>query len=123
MPMEYPGEGGFADIKTRVFKRTGQVTLDANGEATISFDPPVILGRDPYVNLTARISSGQNPVETNLIDGTFTTNGDGNYTGVSIQGARLRPLPNPLTLLSQLLGFQVWQKTDASGVKVDWMVF
>lgn len=121
--MDYVGEGGLNDIRSRIFKRTGQVSLNSSGEAVIDFGSPIILARQPYVNLTAEIGASEAPVIVNIIDGTFTTNGDGNYTGVTIKGARMRGLPNPLTLLSALVGFETWTGSAASGTKVDWMAF
>lgn len=120
--MEYLGEGGLNDIRSRIFKRAGQVTLDSNGEAVIAFGNTVILDREPYVNLTARIGAGEMPVIANIIDGTFTTDANG-YTGVTIRGARLRELPATIPLVSALAQFRVWDESDASGVKIDWMVF
>ena len=124
--MEYVGEGGIADIRNRLFKRRGRVTLGANGSTVIPFDPAIILPREPYVSLTARIGAGGKPVAVNVVDGTFTTDGTGAYTGVTIQGARTQDLPGGLTALNitvSLSGRKVTETGSLSGVNVDWMAF
>ncbi|MAO03572.1 MAG: hypothetical protein CL804_03455 [Citromicrobium sp.] len=44
---EYLGEGRFADIRNKVRKRAGRVTLASDGVATITFEPPIIMSERP----------------------------------------------------------------------------
>lgn len=121
--MEYVGEGGLNDIRNRIYKRRGQAVLNSTGQATISFSPPIIMDREPYLQLTPRIASGANPVIANIVDGTFTQSG-GAYTGVTIQGQRAQDLPGGLTAINivvSLNGRKVVEKDSLNGVKVDWL--
>lgn len=138
MLAEYTGEGGLPDIRSRLPKRRGQVAFNASGMATITFDPPISLAREPFVQLTPRvIPSTAEMVIANLVDGSFTTNAAGMYTSVQIKGGRLRaslPTINPLgavTLLTQvvtgvnvivtaLTGLTLVNSTTINGTKVDW---
>lgn len=134
--MEYVGENGIQDLRQRVFKRRGQVVLDAQGQAVLAFDPPIILDREPFVQLTPRILSGSGKVACNVLLDTFTTNESGAYTGVTIEGARLADklptlqpvsgalLTNAITAINNIVtalsGFKPLDDGAANGVAVDW---
>ena len=136
MAMEYAGEGGIPDIRARLPKRRGQVTFNTSGTATIVFDPPISLNREPFVQLTPRIAPmSAEMVIANLVDGSFTTNAQGLYTGVQIKGGRLRATLPTLGVVSGLLtavitgvnaivtalsGLSLVNSTTINGVKVDW---
>ncbi|KQM88665.1 hypothetical protein ASE67_02680 [Sphingomonas sp. Leaf23] len=138
MAMEYTGEGSIPDIRARLPKRRGQVTFGTNGTATIEFNPPISLTREPFVQLTPRIAPlSAEMVIANLVDGSFTTNAQGMYTSVQIKGGRLRANLPTLTVLSlgalltsvvtgvnaivtALTGLTLVNSTTISGVKVDW---
>lgn len=140
--MPYNGEDGINDLRARVPKRRGQVSLGAAGTATITFTPPIEMtwapSREPFMQLTPRIGSSDNPVICNVVDGTFTTNAQGAFTGVTIKGGRmaaalptLTPLSGALTLITQVItgvnaivtaltGFKLIDPALVSGVKIDW---
>lgn len=140
--MPYNGEDGINDLRARVPKRRGQVALGAAGTATITFNPPIEMtwapSREPFMQLTPRIGSSDNPVICNVVDGTFTTNAQGAFTGVTIKGGRMAAALPTLTLLSgaltlitqvvtgvnaivtALTGFKLIDPTLVSGVKIDW---
>lgn len=123
---EYVGEGGLNDIRDRIFKRRGSVTLNSTGDATIVFDPPIIMDRAPYVELQPWIALGANPVVANPVVGTLTTNASGAYTGVSIKGARTQDLPTGLTSVNvsaSLAGRKVTENATVNGVRVDWLAY
>lgn len=118
--MTYIGEGGLQDIRRRIYRERGTVTLDANGKATIALSNPVPSGTEFFVHLTPWVSPNAEKVVANVTG--WTTSG-GNLTGFTIEGDRLRSLPNPLLLLSSLVGFRPWSNTDAAGARVDWMIY
>lgn len=136
--MEYEGEGGIQDIRNRIYKRRGQVTLNAQGTATIAFDPPIILERQPFILLEAATATNTDLAIANRVPGTFTTNASGAYTGVTIRGARVVGKLPTLTAVSGILtsvitgvnaivsalsGFTLVRTDQATGVAVDWMAF
>jgi len=118
--MAYVGEGGIQDIRTRIYRERGTTTLNGSGAATVTLDNPVPSGSTYFVHLTPWITAGDNPVLANVTG--WTTSG-GNITGFTIDGVRFRALPSPLTLLTQLLGFKTWALADATGARVDWMMY
>ena len=140
--MPYNGEDGINDLRARAPKRRGQVTLNAAGTATIEFNPPIentwAPSRQPFMQLTPRVGANDAPVICNLVDGSFTTNAQGAFTGVTIKGGRmavalptLTPLSGALTLITQvvtgvnaivtaLTGFKLIDPALVSGVKIDW---
>ena len=122
---DYIGQGGFADLRRHVFKRSGTVTLDAQGAASITFDPPLLLDREPHMQLQPWVEPGGNPVFTNVVTGSLTQTG-GRYTGVSISGARAQDLPGGLTAVNVAVSLNNRKVTEAGtleGVRVDWIVF
>lgn len=118
--MAYLGEGGIQDIRNRIFRERGTVTLDSNGNATVTFSNPVPSSSVQYVTLQPWITAGSAPIVANVTG--WTTSGS-NTTGFTIEASRLRSLPNPLTLLTQLIGFNIFTGTGASGARVDWMFY
>lgn len=138
MALEYIGEGGISDIRERIFKRRGQATLDGGGMATISFVPPIQLPRQPYIQVTPRIAANAETVICNVVEGTFTTDAQGSYTGVTIKGGRIRgnmPTITPLgvftlvgslvtalnNIFASLSGLAIVNSGSVNGVKVDWL--
>lgn len=113
VPSEVPGGA----------RRFGQVVLDSNGDATVTFSPPLTLGRAPFIVLTPMSDSANNPVVVNVNDGSFVTNADGDYESFVIRGGRLRNLPSVLALLSDLAGYLICVPSDAAGTKVSWLAF
>ena len=118
--MSYLGEGGLRDIRKRVYRERGSVTLGSDGRGAVTFLNPIAATEDSHIQLTAWVTSGEDPVVVNPLS--WVESG-GLRTGVLVEAARLRELPLVLTLLSALIGFRVWQNTTASGVKVDWMLY
>ena len=116
--MTYTGEGGIPDIRARLPREYGTATLDAFGNATITFANPAPATGRRFMQLTPWVAAGADPIIANPVS--WLTSG-GEYTGVVIVGQRLRALPNPLPLLSALVGFRVW--SNAAGAKVDWQLF
>lgn len=138
----YNGEDGLNDLKSRAPKRRGQSSLGAAGTATITFNPPIDMtnqaNREPFMQLTPRVATGDNVVICNVVDGSFTTSSAGIYTGVTIKGGRmtatlpvLTPLSGALTLVTQvvagvnaivaaLTGLKLYDPAAVSGVKIDW---
>lgn len=128
MGWEYPGEGGAADTKARIFKRGGQVVLDSDGVSDVVFDPPIMLEREPYLVLTPRVtSSSAGLLAANVVDGSFTMNPEGRYTGCQITAARItKALPEGMLSIDvhiKLSGKKVQDKNDVTGEKVDWLAF
>lgn len=118
--MAYQGEGGIADIRRRIYRERGTVTLNANGQATVTLANAVPSASTYFIHLTPWISPGTEPVIANVSG--WTTSGS-NTTGFTIEASRMRGLPNPLALLSELVGFRPWLGTNANGVRVDWMIY
>ena len=134
--MEYVGEGGLQDIRARIFKRRGQVALNASGLATITFDPPIQLPREPFMQLTPRVTpSSAEKVIVNLVDGSFVTDGSGAYVSVQITGGRIRaslPVMGAVSglltavitgvnaIITALRGLVLVNPANVSGTKVDW---
>ena len=116
----YLGEGGIPDIRNRIYRERGTATLNASGEATVSFANVYPNSGDWFLLLTPWIATGQDPVIANPTQWNMIGS---DYAGFDMKGARLRALPSPLTLISQLVGFRPWSDSAASGVKVDWMLY
>lgn len=138
----YTGEDSLNDLKARSPKRRGQASLGAAGSVTLTFNPPIDMtgqaNREPFMQLTPRVATGDNVVICNVVDGSFTTSSAGIYTGVTIKGGRmtaalpvLTPLSGALTLVTQvvtgvnaivaaLTGLKLYDPSAVSGVKVDW---
>lgn len=125
---EYVGEGGLPDIRNRTLKRGGRVTLDADGVASVVFDPPIIMGRKPYVVLTPHVQTNSSGlIAANVVTGSYTQDAEGRYTGCSIAAARItKSLPTGLTALNiavTLNGQKLTDKNDVTGEVVDWLAF
>lgn len=133
--MDYLGEGGLPDIRDRLPKRRGSVTLDASGNGTIQFLPPILLARDPFIQLTPSINSGEDPVIANRIRGSFVKNSAGAYVSVQIKGGRMRGnLPQIFAvsglltavitgvnnIVTALTGLTLINYGTATGVVIDW---
>lgn len=116
--MTYTGEGGIPDIRNRLPREYGTVILDGSGNATIMFANPAAINPRRFVQLTPWAGPGSAPIVANPV--AWVTSGS-DYTGVTIKGHLLRPLPSVLVLLSALIGYQVW--TNAAGAKVDWQIY
>lgn len=136
--MEYISEGGIQDIRNRVYKRRGVVTLNAQGTATIAFDPPIISSREPFIQVTPATATNTDIAIVNMVPSTFTTNASGAYTGVTIRGARVvgkLPTINAVSgllgavitgvnnIVTALSGFQLIRTDQATGVAVYWMAY
>lgn len=106
------------ETAARTYSEKGTATLGGDGTASITFDTPVT--GMPSILLTPWVSAGTSPV---MVNPTSFVEAGGVTTGVIIQGARLRPLPDPILLLSDLEGFEAWEFAGASGVQVDWMLY
>lgn len=124
---EYPGEGGLQDIRSRTLKRSGRVTLDSDGVATIAFTPPIIMDRQPYVVLTPHITAQSSGIiAANVVAGSYTQDGDGRYTGCSIAAAELKaklPVLTSLNIVVELNNAQLLNRNGVDGEEVDWMAF
>jgi len=118
--MAYLGEGGIQDMRRRIYRERGSVTLDGNGKASVTLANPVPSDAAYFIHLTPWIEAGQSPVIAN-VSGWVAVGL--NTTGFKIEAARFRALPSPLTLLSSLVGYAPWRGIDASGVRVDWMIY
>lgn len=121
--MAYTGEGGIQDIRSRIYRERGSVTLDASGDATITFVNPVPASLSPLIHLTPSVASGASPIIANPVSGSWTTDGNGDYTGVSIHAERAQDLPAVIVLLSDLNGRRVTESASLTGTQVDWMVY
>lgn len=121
--MEYIGEGSLNDIRSRIFKRRGTVTLGSNGQATIAFDPPIKSDREPYVQLQPWVASGGNPIIANPVQGTLTTSAPGVYTGVTIKAERTQDMPASIISVTVLAGRRVTETSSLNGARVDWIIY
>ena len=118
--MAYVGEGGLTDIKRRLIRMAGSVTLPANGLVDITFDPPVKRPDDavPVVIATA-IDDPGSPVIVQTVE--KFQNAQGEWTGARLQAARMVALPETILNVGQLSGFIVAQQSGLEGVQVDWV--
>lgn len=120
--MSYTGEGGLRDIRERIPREYGEVVLDSNGDATITFVNPAPATPSRFLQLTPWIDPGDNPVIANPVD--WITDGSGeNYTGATIRGQRIRPLPATILTLGALNGFLAVTPNGVLGTAVDWMLY
>jgi len=118
--MTYTGEGGLQDIRRRIYRERGTVTLDANGKATITLANPVAVTDTFFIHLTPWVNPNEAKIIANVTG--WVTSGS-NKIGFTIECDRLRSLPNPLTLITALVGFQPWLSTGAASARVDWMIY
>lgn len=96
----------------------GRVTLDGNGDATITYARICPVGTSPVL-LMDPLDTGSQPVF--LSQRTDITDGSGNITGATIHGFRSQLLPNSLIVLTVLNSFNASAGGSAAGVVVSYI--
>ena len=121
---DYIGEGGFTDLRNKAMKRSGRVTLDNSGVATISFSPAIIMEGKPRIVLTPHVQADSSGlVAANVVTGSYTQDSEGRWTGCTIIAARVTKKLPVVTLVSQLSGLTITDRNGVGGEVVDWLAF
>lgn len=121
---EYVGEGGFADIRSKVRKRAGRVTLASDGVALIVFDPPIIMAERPRIVLTPHVTAESSGlVAANVVTGSYTQDANERWTGCTIVAARITNKLPTVTVAINLSGATITDKNGVGGEVVDWIAF
>lgn len=88
--------------------------LNASGEVTITFAR--LFTSKPTVNCLYEEAADNQPIVLKIKG--WTQDGSNNYTGVTVKGYRAQTLPSVLTLLTQLLSFNIFGAAAPSGITV-----